>query len=250
MAPQKPAREDSLRRLGGGRWQTRDERFTIEPQSGTWSLVDGEQTDELGLPLVRGPFRSLTEAKAAIEEARSSSVQSPLGERLKAARDTSPSAPSGSGSARQSVKSAGGGSRRKKAAKEPKNRPEPSEPPEAPRPEVPEGLSVERVWIVEAPYTRDAAKRRAAVRYEHLERVGRLLSEGRLIEAGGYLDFTSAILFVRAESAEDALALVRDDVYLRSGVWREPIRAREYGRVVVEAEGAGTGRRTTRSRGG
>jgi len=26
----------SLKRLGGGRWQTRDERFTIEPESGTW----------------------------------------------------------------------------------------------------------------------------------------------------------------------------------------------------------------------
>ena len=61
---------DALKRLGGGRWQTRDERFTIEPQSGTWVVVDGEQTDELGLPLVRGPFASLGEAKAAIELAR------------------------------------------------------------------------------------------------------------------------------------------------------------------------------------
>jgi hypothetical protein len=63
---------DSLRRLPGTGWQTRDGRFTIETASGTWSLLDAEQTDELGLPLVRGPFRSLTEAKAAIEEARTS----------------------------------------------------------------------------------------------------------------------------------------------------------------------------------
>jgi hypothetical protein len=63
-------KDDGLRRLGGGRWQTRDERFTIESQSGTWVVVDGEQTDELGLPLVRGPFHSLGEAKAAIERAR------------------------------------------------------------------------------------------------------------------------------------------------------------------------------------
>ena len=64
MAAKKIDDAGSLKRLGGGRWQTRDERFTIEPQSGTWVLVDGEQTDDLGLPLVRGPFRSLTEANA------------------------------------------------------------------------------------------------------------------------------------------------------------------------------------------
>ena len=63
-------KDEGLKRLGGGRWQTRDGRFTIEPGSGTWVVVDGEQTDELGLPLVRGPFGSLGDAKAAIEGAR------------------------------------------------------------------------------------------------------------------------------------------------------------------------------------
>src|SRR4249920_3306220 len=62
--------DGSLKRLGGGRWQTRDDRFTIEPQSGTWVVVDAEQTDDLGLPLVRGPFGSLNAARAAIETAR------------------------------------------------------------------------------------------------------------------------------------------------------------------------------------
>lgn len=66
--------EGSLKRLGGGRWQTRDERFTIEPQSGTWVVVDGEQTDDLGLPLIRGPFGSLAAAKEAIADARVSGV--------------------------------------------------------------------------------------------------------------------------------------------------------------------------------
>jgi hypothetical protein len=87
MSPAKSApdetAEESLKRLGGGRWQTRDERFTIEPQSGTWAVVDAEETDDLGLPLVRGPFRSLTDAKAAIAEARSSETPaSPLADRL------------------------------------------------------------------------------------------------------------------------------------------------------------------------
>jgi len=84
MAPKKTNDEGSLKRLGGGRWQTRDERFTIEPQSGTWVIVDSEQTDDLGLPLVRGPFRSLTDAKAAIETARGSATpQSSLADRIK-----------------------------------------------------------------------------------------------------------------------------------------------------------------------
>lgn len=75
--------DGSLKRLGGGRWQTRDERFTIEPQSGTWVVVDAEQTDELGLPLVRGPFGSLTAAKDAIAMARGTEpAVSPLAAQL------------------------------------------------------------------------------------------------------------------------------------------------------------------------
>ena len=77
-------KDESLKRLGGGRWQTRDERFTIEPQSGTWVVVDAEQTDDLGLPLVRGPFGSLGAAKTAIEAARGAEpAASPLAARLR-----------------------------------------------------------------------------------------------------------------------------------------------------------------------
>jgi hypothetical protein len=84
MAKKKSDDDRSLKRLGGGRWQTRDERFTIEPQSGTWVLVDAEQTDDLGLALVRGPFRSLTDAKAAVDAARGAAApESPLADRVK-----------------------------------------------------------------------------------------------------------------------------------------------------------------------
>jgi len=87
MAPSTAAGDESLKRLGGGRWQTRDDRFTIEPQSGTWVVVDAEQTDDLGLPLVRGPFRSLTEAKTAIAGARAApAAASPLADRIGRAR--------------------------------------------------------------------------------------------------------------------------------------------------------------------
>ena len=78
------AASESLKRLGGGRWQTRDERFTIEPQSGTWVVVDAEQADDLGLPLVRGPFGSLGAAKSAIEGARGAEpAASPLASRFR-----------------------------------------------------------------------------------------------------------------------------------------------------------------------
>jgi hypothetical protein len=81
--PEPASGEAALKRLGGGRWQTRDERFTIEPQSGTWVVVDADQTDDLGLPLVRGPFRSLGEAKDAITTARTTPpATSPLAGRI------------------------------------------------------------------------------------------------------------------------------------------------------------------------
>ena len=221
MAPKKTDDDRSLKRLGGGRWQTRDERFTIEPQSGTWVLVDSEQTDDLGLPLVRGPYRSLTESKAAIEEARgSAAVRSPLEKRLEEARRRSPSGPAAGRKPEQRTR-----------------RPAEAEPaPPPPMPEIPDDIAIEPIWVIEVPFARDAAKRRPAVRHEHLERVGRLLAEGRLIEAGGYTDFSGAILMVRADSEEDALALIRDDVFLRSGVWREPIRAHAYGRVIRKTD--------------
>ena len=82
---------DSLKRIGGGRWETRDGRFQIEPQSGTWVIVDTTQTNEFGLPLVRGPFPSLTAAKEAIDTAREAGpVASPLAERLEEAAKAKP----------------------------------------------------------------------------------------------------------------------------------------------------------------
>ncbi len=83
-----------LRRLGGGRWQTRDERFTIEPQSGTWVVVDAEQTDDFGMALIRGPYPSLTDAKQGIVTARKSApAESPLAGRIeRGGRDRPPAA--------------------------------------------------------------------------------------------------------------------------------------------------------------
>ena len=82
---------ESLKRLGGGRWETKDGRFSIEPQSGTWAVVDNSQTDELGLPLVRGPYPSLTAAKEAIETERAGGpAESPLAQRIAKAGKAEP----------------------------------------------------------------------------------------------------------------------------------------------------------------
>jgi hypothetical protein len=81
------ADDEKLKRLGGGRWESKDGRYSIEPQSGTWVVVDNEQTNELGLPLVRGPFPTLTAAREAVQEDRKTGpARSPLAERLKTSR--------------------------------------------------------------------------------------------------------------------------------------------------------------------
>ena len=82
---------EALKRIGRGRWETRDGRFQIEPQSGTWVIVDTTQTNDFGLPLVRGPFPSLTAAKAAIEATREEGpVTSPLVGRIEEAKKAEP----------------------------------------------------------------------------------------------------------------------------------------------------------------
>jgi hypothetical protein len=101
--------------------------------------------------------------------------------------------------------------------------------------QIPDGLAVETVYVVEISYAPDARERRPAVRLEHLTRVGRLVEEGTLVLAGGFLDFRSAMLIVRAESEAAAVELVRDDVYVRSGVWLDDARARAFGLVVRTA---------------
>lgn len=99
---------------------------------------------------------------------------------------------------------------------------------------LPPGVSIEEVYLVEVAYTAEAEERRPAARQEHLGRIAELMAAGRVIEAGGLLDFSRAILLVRVASAEEAIALFRDDVYVRKGVWEPRIAATPYGRVVIQ----------------
>lgn len=97
--------------------------------------------------------------------------------------------------------------------------------------ELPPGVAIETIYVVEGTYGPDAAERRTPVRAEHLERVARLRDEGTILEAGGFTDFSGSIILVRAPDADAALALFADDVYIRTGVWTE-LRVRALGRVV------------------
>jgi uncharacterized protein (DUF952 family)/uncharacterized protein YciI len=99
--------------------------------------------------------------------------------------------------------------------------------------DVPAGVRVETIYVVEATYGPQAERLRPAARPEHLGHIGELLRSGVVIEAGGYLDFSSAILLVRASSEDEALDVFRDDVYIRTGVWTD-LRARALGRVIAE----------------
>ncbi len=68
--PRQPVAPATFKRQGAGLYASADERFAIEQASGGWMLTDAEQVNELGMPLVRGPFATLAAARAAAEVAR------------------------------------------------------------------------------------------------------------------------------------------------------------------------------------
>ncbi|HEX2222219.1 MAG TPA: hypothetical protein VHK06_06805 [Candidatus Limnocylindria bacterium] len=72
-----PAPDEKLIRQRAGSYRTADGRFTLENDGGSWFLLDAEHTDELGQPLLTGPFASRALARAAIERARAAKVPEP-----------------------------------------------------------------------------------------------------------------------------------------------------------------------------
>jgi uncharacterized protein YciI len=97
-------------------------------------------------------------------------------------------------------------------------------------PELPDGVAIESIYLVEVPYLPGAEARRPAFRREHLTRIAALREAGTIIEAGGCTDFSGSYLLVRVPDAEAAAALVASDVYSRNGIWDEA-RIRGFGRV-------------------
>jgi hypothetical protein len=63
--------DERLIRQRAGSYRTADGRFSLENDGGSWFLLDTQQTDELGQPLIQGPYASLALGRAAIETARS-----------------------------------------------------------------------------------------------------------------------------------------------------------------------------------
>lgn len=91
-------------------------------------------------------------------------------------------------------------------------------------------LPIESVWFVEVTYAPDAADARRPFRAEHIAGIQARLASGQYVEAGAFTDVSASVVIVRASTAQEAVALVADDVYMRNGVWVE-VRARPFGRV-------------------
>jgi uncharacterized protein YciI len=101
--------------------------------------------------------------------------------------------------------------------------------------ELPPDVAVEPIFLIEATYAPDAAETRGPFRAEHIGRVIALRDEGTVIEVGAFADVSASVLLVRAPDEDGALAIARDDVYLRNGIWIE-VRARPFGRIVRSSE--------------
>jgi ribosomal protein S18 acetylase RimI-like enzyme len=118
-----PDEEPPLKRESAGHYRTRDGRFAVEQNSGRWLVLDTEQTDELGLPLVRGPFASLDESRDAIRTARTGPA--PRSTLTKRAKGTAARASRKPGAAADA-----GPESESDAAAEPEPEPEPEPPPQ------------------------------------------------------------------------------------------------------------------------
>ena len=95
---------------------------------------------------------------------------------------------------------------------------------------------LETVWFVEATYAPDGAETRVPFRAAHLARAAELRASGVIVEIGAFLDVSSSIILIRAESEAAALAIATADIYMANGVWVE-LRARPFGRLAADASG-------------
>ena len=97
--------------------------------------------------------------------------------------------------------------------------------------------SMETAWLVQCTCAPDAAETRVPFRAEHLARLAALKAEGVVLEAGAYTDVSVSFVLLRAASEEEALDLLRRDVYTQNGVWVE-LRAKPFGRIRLESDHA------------
>lgn len=173
MSPAKPKAEKPPKppkpwsRAEAGRYQSADERFTLESDgTGRWFVTDAEELDELGLARTTGPFATLDAAKAAADEVRERpAATSPLADRIAGAGSK--------GSARapaRPAKRSGGG--RERADDEAEDEAAEAERAERPARRRTEPAAPPRTWLEElADRDADLAKR-ATKLVSALEREG------------------------------------------------------------------------------
>jgi uncharacterized protein len=85
--------------------------------------------------------------------------------------------------------------------------------------EMPENVTTEQIFVAEGFYAPDAAERRTPVRGEHIARIVSMRDDGKLLDAGGYADMSSALLLFRVPDIAEVEAFMASDVYTREGVW-------------------------------
>ncbi len=75
-------------------------------------------------------------------------------------------------------------------------------------------------------------EKRAPYRQEHLERLQRLLAEGKLYAAGAWAENADGALIVfMAEDKEEVVKMIEEDAYFKAGLWPE-YTVREWNLVV------------------
>jgi len=67
---------NKLVRGAGGTYRSADDRFEVRKGGAGWSVIDMAATDELGQPLLRGPYPTLDAVREALPEARRAALKS------------------------------------------------------------------------------------------------------------------------------------------------------------------------------
>ena len=62
--------DEKLRRERAGVYRTPDGRFEVVQESGAWFVTDSETVNELGQPVLLGPYPSMQASRAGIDELR------------------------------------------------------------------------------------------------------------------------------------------------------------------------------------
>ncbi|WP_366179836.1 YciI family protein [Actinomyces timonensis] len=78
-----------------------------------------------------------------------------------------------------------------------------------------------KIFAVEYTYATGRDEELSAIRPSHRAFNGALADQGRLIAAGPYTGTSKALIIVRAEDADGALALLEDDPFQQAGLIAE-----------------------------